>query len=43
MHLQLFYFAAAVNVVGDGVPPSVRMCRNEIPSETDWNVMTSEI
>jgi hypothetical protein len=32
VHLQLLDFAGAVDVVGDGVTPSVRVGRDEIPS-----------
>ena len=31
MHLQLLYFAAAVDVVGDSVAPSVRVRSDKVP------------
>jgi hypothetical protein len=33
VHLKLLDLAGAVDVVGDGVAPGVRVCRDEIPSE----------
>jgi hypothetical protein len=33
MHLQLLYFAAAVDVVGQCMPPSVRVRSDKVPSE----------
>ena len=34
MHLQLLDLAGAVDVVGYGVAPGVRMCSDEVPPET---------